>query len=153
MIKGLCEAHLPVSNLEKSIAFYKKIGLILDHIVDNKIAFLWVEENKSWIGLWETDKVNHEYHPSIRHLAFQVELEDLKVVVEWLKERNIYAREAFGFKPVEPFVMARNDYAHAKIHFDDPDGNSIELICKLPNPRNITNRMYLSEWENLNNTD
>lgn len=82
-----------------------------------------------------------------------MELEDLKVVVEWLKERNIYAREAFGFKPVEPFVMARNDYAHAKIHFDDPDGNSIELICKLPNRRNITNRMYLSEWENLNNTD
>ena len=86
MIKGLYEAHLPVSNLENSIAFYKKIGLVLDHIVDNKIAFFWVEENKSWIGLWETDKVNIEYHPSIRHIAFQVELEDLKEAVEWLKE-------------------------------------------------------------------
>jgi len=153
MIKGLYEAHLPVSNLENSIAFYKKLGLILDHIVDNKIAFFWVEENKSWIGLWETDKVKIEYHPSIRHLAFQVELEDLKAAVEWLKEKDIYAREAFGFKPVEPFVMAHNHYAHAKLHFDDPDGNSIELICKLPNPLNITNRMYLSEWENLNNID
>lgn len=105
------------------------------------------------IGLWETDKVEIEYHPSIRHLAFQVELEDLKAAVEWLKEKDIYAREAFGFKPVEPFVMAHNHYAHAKLHFDDPDGNSIELICKLPNPLNITNRMYLSEWENLNNID
>lgn len=39
MIKGLYEAHLPVSDLKKSVLFYKELGLELDHIVDDKIAF------------------------------------------------------------------------------------------------------------------
>ncbi len=47
MILGLYEAHLPVRDLQQSIAFYTGLGLKLDHIVDEKIAFLWiVEESK-----------------------------------------------------------------------------------------------------------
>ena len=57
-------------------------------------------------------------------------------------------REAFGFEPTEPFVMAVGHHAHAKIHFNDPDGNSLELICEVSNPEKRTGRMYLSEWEN-----
>lgn len=34
--------------------------------------------------------------------------------------------------------------------FNDPDGNSLELITKIDNPNNITSRMYLSEWEKEN---
>lgn len=37
--------------------------------------------------------------------------------------------------------------AHAKIHFYDPDGNSLEFICKILNPTNTVGRMYLSDWE------
>lgn len=150
MIKGLYEAHLPVRNLEQSIEFYKNLGLEYDHSVDNKIAFLWIEKDKSWLGLWETDKVELEYHPSIRHIAFQVTLEGLRGSVAWLKGKGYEAREAFGFEPIEPFVMAHDDYAHAKIHFNDPDGNSLELICKLENPKKLSQRMYLSEWDRLN---
>lgn len=150
MIKGLYEAHLPVSNLKRSIEFYKELGLEFDHSVEDRLAFLWIERDKSWLGLWETDKVELEYHPSIRHIAFQVSLEGLKNSVSWLKSKGYEPREAFGFEPVEPFVMAYDNYAHAKIHFNDPDGNSLELICKLENPKKITKRMYLSEWEKLN---
>lgn len=57
MIKGLYEAHLPVSNLERSIEFYKNLGLEFDHSVDDKLAFLWIEKDKSWLGLWQTDQV------------------------------------------------------------------------------------------------
>ncbi|MED2186007.1 VOC family protein [Bacillus wiedmannii] len=147
MIKGLYEVHLPVSNLKSSIKFYENLGLEFNHSVEDKIAFLWIEKDKSWLGLWETDKVELEYHPSIRHIAFQVTLDDLKNSVKWLKDKGYEPREAFGFEPHEPFVMAHNDYAHAKIHFNDPDGNSLELICKLENPHKITKRMYLSKWE------
>ncbi|MDF9759906.1 hypothetical protein OKW24_001679 [Peribacillus simplex] len=59
-------------------------------------------------------------------------------------------REAFGFEPIEPFVMPHGEYAHAKIHFNDPDGNSLEFISKLENPKKIMKRMYLSEWEQMN---
>lgn len=153
MIKGLYEAHLPVSDLKQSVLFYKELGLELDHIVDDKIAFLWIEKDKSWLGLWETDNVKLEYHPSIRHVAFQVTLEDLKTSVAWLRDRGVKPRVAFGFEPIEPFVMPHQQYAHAKIHFNDPDGNSLEFICKLKNPKEIATRMYLSEWEQLNKND
>jgi len=62
-------------------------------------------------------------------------------------ERGYEPREAFGFEPTEPFVMAIDIHAHAKIQFNDPDGNSLEFICKLQNPERISARMYLSEWE------
>ena len=43
--------------------------------------------------------------------------------------------------------MPHGEYAHAKIHFNDPDGNSLEFISKLENPKKIMKRMYLSDWE------
>ncbi|MDP1418193.1 VOC family protein [Peribacillus simplex] len=153
MIRGLYEAHLPVSNLNRSIEFYEGLGLELDHKVEDNLAFLWIEKDKSWLGLWETEKVEVEYHPSLRHIAFQVSLEDLKSSVVWLEDRGYAPRVAFGFEPVEPFVMPHGEYAHAKIHFNDPDGNSLELISKLENPKKITNRMYLSEWEHEYRTE
>ncbi|MBU9714141.1 VOC family protein [Evansella tamaricis] len=147
MIKGLYEAHLPVSNLKRSIAFYEDLGLEFSHSHGDQLAFFWVEKGKSWLGLWETENVKLAYHPSIRHIAFQVTLEDLKKSIAWLEKRGYHPREAFGFEPIEPFVMAHHDMAHAKIHFNDPDGNSLEFICKMENPKKITKRMYLSEWE------
>ncbi|MFJ7744777.1 VOC family protein [Peribacillus sp. NPDC097295] len=150
MIKGLYEAHLPVRDLNRSIEFYKGLGLELDHKVEDSLAFLWIEKDKSWLGLWETEKVEVEYHPSLRHIAFEVSLDGLKGSVAWLKNKGLEAREAFGFEPIEPFVMPHKDYAHAKIHFNDPDGNSLEFICKMENPHGITKQMYLSEWEQLN---
>ena len=150
MIKGLYEAHLPVSNLERSIEFYTGLGLELDHIVEDRLAFLWIVKDESWLGLWITDKVELEYHPSIRHIAFQVSLEGLKNSVNWLNNKGYKPREAFGFEPTEPFVMPHEDYAHAKIHFNDPDGNSLEFICKIDNHKKLTERMYLSKWEELN---
>ncbi|MFJ7678579.1 VOC family protein [Peribacillus sp. NPDC097198] len=150
MIKGLYEAHLPVRDLNRSIEFYEGLGLEFDHRVEDSLAFLWIEKDKSWLGLWETEKVEVEYHPSIRHIAFKVSLEGLKESVAWLKNKGYEPREAFGFEPIEPFVMPHKDYAHAKIHFNDPDGNSLEFICKIGNPQGIMKRMYLSEWERLN---
>lgn len=104
------------------------------------------------MSLWVTDKVNLDYHPSIRHIAFTVSLEGLKSSVKWLTERGYTPRAAFGFEATEPFVMAL-EHAHAKIHFNDPDGNSLEFICKLENPRKIIKRMYLREWEELNQSN
>ncbi|MBV6685074.1 VOC family protein [Rossellomorea sp. RS05] len=144
MIKGLYEAHLPVSDLERSVAFYEGLGLKLAKKY-KKTAFIWIVENESWIGLWEGEQANIPYHASIRHIAFRVELEDLRTAKEWLKERGIAMREEFGFQPVEPIVMP--DQAHAMVYFHDPDGNSLEFICRLENEPEEKPDMYLSEWE------
>ncbi|MBE1556752.1 putative lactoylglutathione lyase [Filibacter limicola] len=45
MIKGLYEAHLPVSNLENSIVFYKKLGLELAFKKET-LAFFWVVKGR-----------------------------------------------------------------------------------------------------------
>ena len=150
MIEGLYEAHLPVRDLSRSIAFYEGLGLELDHQAGDGLAFLWIVKNKSWLGLWQCEQVELDYHPSIRHIAFQVSIENLKQSVTWLAERGHTPREAFGFKPIEPFMMPHAEYAHAKIHFNDPDGNSLELIAKMDNLHGLTERMYLSEWERMN---
>lgn len=71
-------------------------------VIDN-LAFLWIEKDKSWLGLWDTEKAEVEYHPSIRHIAFEVSIEGLKHSVEWLKNRGYEPRKAFGFEPTELF--------------------------------------------------
>lgn len=127
MIIGLYEAHLPVRNVKESVEFYKGLGLKLAKMYE-KTAFFWIVENESWIGLWECDQSGMPYHPSIRHLAFQVELTDLKKAKSWLQERGIELREEFGFRPIEPIVIA--DQAHAMVYFQDLDGNSLEFISR-----------------------
>lgn len=146
MIKGLYEAHLPVSDLEQSIDFYQKLGLKL-YKRYNKIAFFWIEEGKSWIGLWEGKESELPYHVSLRHIAFYVDIEDIKKATSWLREREIKVRDAFGIGTREPVVIP--DQAHAMIYFDDPDGNHLEFITRLPKEMNRSEKMYLSEWEKL----
>lgn len=131
MIKGLYEAHLPVSNLADSMEFYKKLGLEFA-FQNDKLAFFWIVKGQSWLGLWETDKVETPYHPSLRHLAFQVDIEDIQSANEWLEQKGIEVRPAFGFSPEEqPLILPNNPHAHAAIYFHDPDGNSLELIAPL----------------------
>lgn len=131
MIKGLYEAHLPVSDMGSSIRFYQKLGLEVAH-ESEKVSFVWIEKGKSWLGLWESDEVNIPYHPSIRHIAFHVEVEDIIAAKGWLKERGIEVREAFGFSPErQPLVLPNHPQAHACLYFRDPDGNSLEFIAPL----------------------
>ncbi|KNH35922.1 VOC family protein [Exiguobacterium acetylicum] len=149
MTFSLYEAHLPVSDLHRSIEFYESLGLTFDHTVDDRIAFLWIEPGKSWNGLWISEHTNTPYHPSIRHIALTVDIDFLRNAPNWLRERQIEPRAAFGFGPDEPFVMTHTDYAHAKLHFNDPDGNSLEFICHLPNPKRLSKKMTLLEFETL----
>ena len=54
-IRGLFEAHLTVSDLDRSIAFYRDVlGLPLAHrIPARQVAFFWVpSSDKAMLGLW-----------------------------------------------------------------------------------------------------
>lgn len=149
MIKGLYEAHLPVSDITKSIEFYNNLGLELAHRGE-AVTFYWIEKGKSWLGLWETDKVDTPYHPSLRHVAFHVELDDLLAAKEWLKERDIEVRTAFNFKPEQqPIVLPNNPQTHSAIYFNDPDGNSLEFITPMKIDKEIDFKMMeLKDWFN-----
>ncbi|MED3549677.1 VOC family protein [Cytobacillus praedii] len=151
MIKGLYEAHLPVSNLKQSIDFYKKLGLEIAYQTE-KLVFFWIEKGKSWIGLWETEKSTTPYHPSLRHIALQIDIESMQDVKEWLELKGVKINTNFGFPPEQqPLVLPNYPNAHAAIYFLDPDGNSLELIaplnldCKEP-----FEMMTLEEWNKQN---
>jgi len=140
MIKGLYEAHLQVKDLTRSIEFYQKIGLKLAYRED-EAAFMWVVPRQSWIGLWQSNV------PGIAtsHLAFWIDYADMKGAITWLRDRGIEPVEFKGLKPLEP--IARPSQANCSVYFDDPDGNSLELICNLPSAAQELPKMYLSEWE------
>jgi catechol 2,3-dioxygenase-like lactoylglutathione lyase family enzyme len=148
MIKGLYEAHLPVENLQRSIAFYEKLGLRRWFSVDDVAAF-WILERVSWLGLWVHEHAQLEYHASTRHVAFQVDYEDLKRAREWLLRRGIEPVADGGFEPIEPYVRPR--LGIATLYFEDPDGNKLEFICNVDVPETLRaeKAMYLSEFELL----
>ncbi|MFC5527893.1 VOC family protein [Cohnella yongneupensis] len=149
MIKGLYEAHLPVRNLEASIEFYKQLGLGFAWRNDDT-AFFWIEEGKSWLGLWQGDEYQTPYHPSLRHIAFRVTYEDLKKSLKWLETIQVVAVPFGRRTSVEPFI--RPNQGNASVYFNDPDGNSLELMCFVQVPddlRRITDKLSFEEWEKL----
>ncbi|MED1406390.1 VOC family protein [Bacillus mycoides] len=153
MIKGLYEAHLPVSNLKNSIEFYRKLGLKLAWR-DEDTAFFWIEKGKSWLGLWEGNEYETRYHPSLRHIAFRVSYEDLKESLKWLDSIQVEAVPFGNRESTEPFI--RPHQGNASVYFKDPDGNSLELICHIEVPnelKHITDKLSFVDWEKLvNNT-
>ncbi|KTD84012.1 VOC family protein [Paenibacillus etheri] len=149
MIKGLYEAHLPVSNLEVSIEFYENLGLKMAWR-DEETAFFWMEEGRSWIAIWEGKEAETPYHPSLRHIAFRVTYEDLKQSLQWLESIGVDAVPFRNRTSIEPFIRAYQ--GNASVYFNDPDGNSLELMCHVEVPehlKHISENITLTEWEKL----
>ena len=149
MIKGLYEAHLPVKNLDKSMAFYEKLGLKMAWR-DEETAFFWLEEGKSWLGLWEGNEYQTLYHPSLRHIAFRVSYEDLKESLKWLDSIDVEGVPFSSRESIEPFI--RPHQGNASVYFNDPDGNSLELMCYVEVPNNlkhIEEKLSFEDWEKL----
>jgi lactoylglutathione lyase len=148
-IRGLFEAHLNVSNLDRSIAFYRDVlGLELAHrIPERHCAFFWMgAPGQTMLGLWCI------YTTPIRerlHIAFRVDLEDVIASVERLRVAGITPRSTGGGPEIaEPRVAPWRP--GASVFFDDPDGHSLEFTSELPDPpRPDLDRMPLSMWRRL----
>ncbi|MDN4075009.1 VOC family protein [Fictibacillus terranigra] len=145
----LYETHVKTRNLEAAMEFYAKLGLDLAHIIEERrAAFYWFDKKnkrEQMLGVWEVPE--EEFHRS--HFAFKVSYDDMIHARDWLLERGISPRAAFGLEPTEPMVQTWTPTAN--LYFYDPDGNSLEFLCLLPE-KNIKveqDVMYLSEWEKL----
>ena len=149
MIEGIYEAHLPVKNVNVSLDFYKKLGLELAWR-DEETAFLWIEKGKSWLGLWEGTEYQIPYHPSLRHIAFRASYETVKESLKWLESIQVKVVPFGGRETIEPFI--RPHQANASVYFEDPDGNSLEMMCFVEVPsdlKHITAKLSFEEWEKL----
>jgi len=152
-VLGLWEAHLTVSDLDRSIAFYRDtLGLELAHMVPKRhAAFFWLGGHRhSMLGLWSI----HSSPIRLRlHVAFQVEIAQVIRSVAVLRAAGITPRASGGGREIDepkvfPWVPA------ASVCFDDPDGHSLEYIAMLPEPArpNLAGTMRLSEWSAMHPT-
>lgn len=131
---GLFEAHLTVSNLQRSINFYRDVvGLKLAvEVSDRSAAFFWIgnlscSARHSMLGLWSVGTAPLGLN---LHVAFEVAtINDLLDAPKQLKAQGIAPLSFFGKESMEPSVIAW--MPAAAIYFRDPDGHLIEYLTML----------------------
>ena len=144
-IRGLYETHLTVSDLERSIGFYRDVlGLTLAHrVAQRRAAFFWMgAPRQSMLGLWEIGTSPNRFR---LHISFAAELADVVASISHLHAAGIALRHenreeplVFGWMPA------------ASVFFDDPDGHSLEYIAVLEEPpRPELGTIPLSRWRAL----
>jgi len=131
-IYGLFETHLTVSDLQRSITFYKDIvGLQLAlEVSERNAAFFWVGDNasrRSMLGLWSVGTAPIGLN---LHIAFEVAaINDLLDAPKRLKDNGIIPLSFFGKESLEPSVIGW--IPAAAVYFRDPDGHLMEYLTML----------------------
>lgn len=128
-VRGLFETHLTVSDLERSVAFYRDVvGLPLALEVPSRgAAFLWVgEPGQSMLGLWSLGSAPLGM---ILHVAFRVGLDQLLEAPALLAARGVTPLSFFGEPTGELSVIGW--MPAAAIYFRDPDGHQLEYLAML----------------------
>jgi lactoylglutathione lyase len=144
-IQELFEAHLTVSNLQRSIKFYQDIvGLQLAlEVSDRNAAFFWIGNSKhSMLGLWSFGSIPMDLN---LHIAFEVAIDDLLEASNRLRSNGITPLSFSGAETTEPSVIGW--MPAATIYFRDPDNHLIEYLTMLDhNPRPDLGTIPWSEW-------
>ena len=153
--RGLYEAHLPVTDVERAVGFYtEKLGFRPGFGPgDGSGALLLYERGgvRWMLGLFRVDEVTHR-HPAEHHLALRVDEADADGMIPYLRER--------GIEPVHPPGAPRQGpmdqpVVHgwmpaAAVFFRDPDGHLLELVAELSDaPRPEVAYRPLGEWRTL----
>ena len=129
-IRDLFEAHLTVSDLPRSMAFFGDVlGLELAQVFrERKVAFYWIGgRGGSMLGLWEVGTGPQRLS---LHLAFRVDIADLLKAAEHLRAANVTPLDFAGNPTQEPVAFAW--MPAASLFFHDPDGNLLEFLSMLP---------------------
>lgn len=144
-IRGLFEAHLTVSDLERSIVFYRDVlGLPLAHrIPARNVAFFWVPSpDRAMLGLWCIASSPLRMR---LHIAFDVALPRIFESIAALRQAGLTPRSGDGAPIDEPVVLSW--MPAASVYFDDPDGHSLEFISMLDEtPRPDLGQIPWSQW-------
>src|SRR5439155_14139234 len=148
-VRRLFETHLTVSDLQRSISFYRDVvGLKLAfEASERNVAFLWIgDSGRSMLGLWSLSTAPLGL---ILHLAFDVALDDLMDAPKRLKTQGIKPLSFFGIETKEPSVISW--MPAASVYFRDPDGHMLEYLTMLDKePKPDLGIISWSEWLNQN---
>lgn len=131
-VRGLFEAHLPVADIPRAIAFYRDVvGLELAYEVpDRGAAFLWVgEPGGAMLGLWSLGTAPMGMR---LHVAFAVGLDELLSAPAALASAGVQPLSFFGEDADEPSVIGW--MPAAAVYFRDPDDHQLEYLAMLDGP-------------------
>jgi len=148
-VRRLFETHLTVSDLQRSIDFYRNVvGLELAFKESERnVAFFWIGgSGRSMLGLWSLGAAPLGL---TLHLAFEVGLDDLLDAPMRLRSQGIKPLSLFGVETTEPTVIPW--MPAASVYFRDPDGHVLEYLTILDGePRADLGIISWSEWRNHN---
>src|SRR5579864_2325854 len=128
-IQGLFEAHLTVSDLQRSVGFYRDaVGLTLAfEVPERNAAFFWVgDAGRAMLGLWSLGSAPLGLS---LHVAFAVALDDVLDAPRRLAAQDVTPLSFFGTETTEPSVIGW--MPAAAIYFRDPDGHLLEYLAML----------------------
>jgi lactoylglutathione lyase len=144
-VRGLFETHLSVTDLQRSIDFYRDVvGLALAlELPERNAAFLWVgDPGRSMLGLWSLGSAPLGLS---LHVAFDVGLDDLLEASTRLDVAGITPLSFSGTKANEPSMIGW--MPAAALYFHDPDGHLLEYLTMLDEePRPDVGIVPWSEW-------
>src|SRR3954469_1050966 len=131
-VTGLFEAHLTVTDLQRSLAFWRDVvGLeVALEVPERRAAFLWTgPPGESMLGLWSLGSMPMALS---LHVALRAPLEDVLEACGALRAAGVTPRSFFGDETDEPSVIGW--MPAASIFFRDPDGHLIEYLAMLDEP-------------------
>jgi lactoylglutathione lyase len=142
---GLFEAHLTVSDLDRSVAFYRDaVGLTVAYeLPERGAAFFWIgAPGESMLGLWTLGSAPVGLS---LHVAFRASLEDVLRACERLRSLGVRPLSFFGEETDEPSVIGW--MPAAAVYFRDPDGHLLEYLSMLDQPPRPEGRIVpWSSW-------
>ncbi len=144
-VHGLFEAHLTVSDLERSMGFYRDtVGLALAlHVPDRQAAFFWIgDPGGAMLGLWSLASMPIALS---LHVAFRSTLEDVLGACDRLRRLGVTPLSFFAEEADEPSVIGW--MPAVAVYLRDPDGHLLEYLAMLDEPvRPEVGVVRWSEW-------
>ena len=131
-VGGLFETHLTVSDLPRSVTFYRDVvGLQTAYeIPERGAAFMWIgPPGEAMLGLWS---IGSSPIGLSLHIAFKTSLEAVLGACAALREKNVTPLSFFATETSQPSVIGW--MPAAAVYFRDPDGHLIEYLAMLDEP-------------------
>jgi lactoylglutathione lyase len=128
-VRGLFETHLTVSDMARSVAFYRDVvGLpVALELPERGAVFHWIgRPGQAMLGLWSIGSAPMNMQ---LHIAFEMDLEDVIAAPARLRAHSVEPLSFFGEPSEEPSYIGW--MPAAAVYFRDPSGHMLEYLAML----------------------